>query len=558
MINYKRGLILGVVTALFVVLSFEPFNIFPLIFIAYVPLMFIVFNEKSTCKVLLYSWFSMFCVGMLGFQWIYRTAVNFGELPWWAAFLILIGFSVFVNYKFQVFSMLFCLVRKILKIDTGHSDAETAVDKTSWALFLYFIVPGLFVIAEILDPNIFTWYSGNILIKSKYLVQFAEVFGVLGLSLIVLVINVCMYNIAKDLYLSRKFVNTMTAPIIIVAVSIAFLATYSVVAVNKYEKLEASCPSINAAVIQANIGNAVKLEVGKAMKLRKELGNSVSSTDSLILKKYEAMSRLAAVHTPAPDLIVWPETAFPGDYIPMSSLTREHRALVKELSIPFMLGGYFSEYKRDAKDQRSQYHYYNSTIFSPPNGDVFLYHKYILLPFGEYMPLGRTFPVLKDIVPAVSDFSRGGGASVISATLNGLDVRFAPTICYEILIQSYVREMILMDANILLNVTNDSWFGQMEPYQHLGISRIRAVETRRPILRSTNTGITAMVNINGEVINPSKAGDEEILYYKVPVCDHRIRTFYVMYGYLFPYILVLSVAATIILLRRRQRRENRS
>jgi apolipoprotein N-acyltransferase len=314
------------------------------------------------------------------------------------------------------------------------------------------------------------------------------------------------------------------------------------------QNVEEKCPKIRVAVIQANIGNSSKLAVGPASALRKEMGvTNVTSDEFLILKKYELMTKKAVAENTNIDLIVWPETAFPGYYVERNPDMLAHKKMVAQIGIPFIFGGYYIE--------PSSGRYYNSAILVTRN-EIDLYHKKILLPFGEFMPLGNIFPYLKTVVPTVGDFSRGAGAATLNLTINGMEVRFAPTICYEILKSDYVRKMDNKDAQVLLNLSNDSWFGTVEPYQHLRVSRMRAIEFRRPIIRSTNTGVTALIDMNGMVVKSGGINKEEIFVFDVPVCDHRIRTIYSLFGHWIPYALILVCAGLVFYVRRRNH-ENR-
>ncbi|MEI6093819.1 MAG: apolipoprotein N-acyltransferase, partial [bacterium] len=526
----------GVLTAL----SFDPFCISVLGFVAYVPLFFVLSRvEKSLWKTLAYAWLSMFITIIISFQWIHFVAVEFGLLSKFQALLVLIAFSVFTNLSLQIFSILYHFAARLSGWTKGR-------------FFYFVIIPSLFVISEFLDPRIFNWYIGNLLSSFTYLPQFADFFGVYGLSFFVILINVCAFLLINELVKNRKFHYKKILPEFLLVISVfLFLSVYGYYNYKHVQKIEDSCPKIKTAVIQANIGNPMQLEINQAAKLRKEMNQPKEMSDqALILNKYNSMSRRAVEENPGVELIVWPETAFPGFYVDRNPQMAEHRKLVEELGIPFLIGGYFVEYETGR--------YYNSAILVTKN-ELDFYHKKILLPFGEYMPLSEYLPSLKSIVPSVGDFSRGSGARTLDLIIDGLEVRFAPTICYEVLNQHYVREMYNKDAHIFLNLSNDSWFGKVEPYQHLRLSKIRSIEFRRPILRSTNTGITTMIDMNGSAVGSSKLDKEEILVFDVPVCDHRIRTIYATAGYLFPYALILLTGfLAIIRIRRKKNNANRS
>jgi len=191
------------------------------------------------------------------------------------------------------------------------------------------------------------------------------------------------------------------------------------------------------------------------------------------------------------DLIIWPETAIPSlyhladDFInPISEEKISSNAL-------FMSGLAY-------KDPVSN-NYFNSVLLI--DDEHRFYHKYHLVPFGEYLPfksiLGEILRFLK--IP-MSDFSSGDSDQKLFETDKGI---FGMSICYEDAYGSEVRKA-LPDANILINVSNDAWFGDsFAPHQHLQMARMRAMENGRYLLRSTNTGVSAVIDNKGKIISRS-------------------------------------------------------
>lgn len=536
----KINILLSILTGVLTALSFEPFSISILGFVAYVPLFFVLSRtEKSLWKSLAYAWLSMFVTIMISFQWIHFVSVEFGLLSKSMAFLVLIVFSIFTNLSLQIFSILYHFAARLSGWIKGR-------------VFYFIIIPSLFVISEFLDPRIFSWYIGNLLSSFTYLPQFADFFGVYGLSFFVILINICFFILINDFIKHRSLYYKRILPEILTLVSVfLFLHVYGYYNYKHTQKIEDTCPKIRAAVIQANIGNPMQLEINQAAKLRKEMHQTKETSDqALILNKYKMMTRKAVEDNNGIELIVWPETAFPGFYVDRNPQMAEHKYLADSIGIPFLIGGYYVEYDTGK--------YYNSAILVSKD-KLDYYHKKILLPFGEYMPLGEYIPSLKSLVPSVGDFSRGSGPKTLDLIINGMEVRFAPTICYEILDSHYVRQMYKKDAHVFLNLSNDSWFGKVEPYQHLRLTKIRSIEYRRPIIRSTNTGVSTIIDMNGATFGSSKLDKEEILVFDVPICDHRIRTVYSSVGYLFPYILIVFTGSLAIFrIRRKKNNENRS
>jgi apolipoprotein N-acyltransferase len=554
-------IILCIVSGVLLIFSAEPVNIPWFCFIAYVPFLFVIESEKSFWKLFLYSWLCMFVQIIIGFQWVHYVAMEFGLLSWWPSFFILIVFALFTNLSLQLFAVLYWLSLKFVKNN-----------KTFY--FYILIIPALFVLSEIIDPKIFNWYLGNLVADYKYMFQFASVFGVSGLSFFIILINVLVYllirtfikmntsisvnngvNIKKNakkidadkgnnLELAFGLKKFRVFLFIFIIAIFLFLNIYGYYEFKSLENIEDKCPKINIGVIQANIGNPAQLKIQEAIKLKKEFGIEKHKTDaSLILKKYQSMTEALLKENKDIDLIVWPETAFPTYYIENNLLAKNNTEFQKKMGVPFLIGGY---YLNDLNGN-----YYNSAIYVNKNKLDF-YHKKILLPFGEYMPLRDVFPLLKRIVPSVGDFSRGDGAATLDVLIDGFEIRFAPTICYEILKANYVRQMVYKDAHVFLNLSNDSWFGTIEPYQHLKIARAKAVEFRRPIIRSTNTGISSFVDMKGSVVKSGGLNNEDALVFTVPICDHRIRSLYSGFTYLFPYFLFIITVISLYQIRKRK------
>ena len=207
-------------------------------------------------------------------------------------------------------------------------------------------------------------------------------------------------------------------------------------------------------------------------------------------KTYEIYSDLSKPFWSS-DLIIWPETAIPSlyhladDFInPISNKRMSSNAL-------FMSG---LAYKAPTSNN-----YFNSVLLI--DDEHRFYHKDHLVPFGEYLPfkslLGRILRFLK--IP-MSDFTSGDPEQKLFETDRGI---FGMSICYEDAYGSEVRKA-LPDANILINVSNDAWFGDsLAPHQHLQMARMRALENGRYLLRSTNTGVSAVIDNKGKIISRS-------------------------------------------------------
>ena len=142
---------------------------------------------------------------------------------------------------------------------------------------------------------------------------------------------------------------------------------------------------------------------------------------------------------------------------------------------------------------------FNTAFFTDANGKILgRYHKQVLLAFGEYLPFSRILSLLP-AMPFADGFTAGPGPVVFHLPRG---VRIAPLICYEDLMPELSRKFVgETRANLLVNLTNDAWYGKsVGPWQHLRLAQSRAIETRRSLLRVTNTGVTSVVNAKGELV----------------------------------------------------------
>jgi apolipoprotein N-acyltransferase len=171
------------------------------------------------------------------------------------------------------------------------------------------------------------------------------------------------------------------------------------------------------------------------------------------------------------------------------------------------------------------------------------YFKTALLAFGEYIPFGDVFPKLYDWIPA-SHFGRGPGPTAKTVPLpNGQKLVVGPQICYEGLFYRFSRALAQQDAEIFVNLTNDSWYGDwQEPFQHLYETLGRAVEFRRPLIRSTNTGITLAILADGTLLEQSPIFKEWSTIYDVPYRKNPRPTLYQLCPWLLHALFAAMVA----------------
>lgn len=239
----------------------------------------------------------------------------------------------------------------------------------------------------------------------------------------------------------------------------------------------------------------------------------------------------------SPGLVVWPE-------VPAPFSLRDTRFAERAESIARETGGYLLlgviEWKPGEAADASRLEPYNSAVLLDPAGQrVFSYDKIHLVPFGEYVPKRNWLGFAGPIVGSIGDFARGSEYAV--GRLPG--GRFSVFICYEAIFPDEVRRFVAQGAELLINISNDGWFGRSAaPDQHVAMARVRAMENRRWLLRATNNGYTVVVDPYGRIrarMATDVRGTLSGLY-----AFRTDRTLYTRFGDWLPW---LSVALVVLL-----------
>lgn len=243
----------------------------------------------------------------------------------------------------------------------------------------------------------------------------------------------------------------------------------------------------------------------------------------------------------SPDLVIWPEAAFPA-VIPPGILQVEE---LKGVKTPLLMGvvtyeGVIPEHWPPKREDHFSLH--NSAVLLEPGGFIAdRYHKVHLVPMGEYVPLENVFSFMGRIVPAMSSFSPGEGWYL----MNLENYKFGVTICYEDLFPEISRSFTRQGADFLVNLTNDGWYENSSAvFQHLDFSRFRAIENRRAMVRATNTGRTAFFSPTGEITASLPAFEEAIVEAPVPIGGPG--SFYTRFGDLFAWSCVGMLGLIVI------------
>lgn len=257
--------------------------------------------------------------------------------------------------------------------------------------------------------------------------------------------------------------------------------------------------TIGVALVQGNINQAQKWS---------------KSYRQGTIDRYKTLTE-GAVSRGQTDLVIWPETALPFYMQKIDSLSLQVRKLSKKHDTPILTGS--PAYTLNHQKRKIDLH--NRAYLVAPQGPINQYYdKEHLVPFGEYVPLKQIFFFVEKLVEGAGDFVPGKQQPPITTG----DARLGVLICYEAIFPELAQNRVESGANVLVNISNDAWFGQSSaPAQHLSNSILRAVEQNRTILRGTNTGYSAVISPRGEILTQ---GDlfkaEAIRYDQAPLLSH--------------------------------------
>lgn len=255
------------------------------------------------------------------------------------------------------------------------------------------------------------------------------------------------------------------------------------------------------------------------------------------------------------DMVVLAETAIPDFFRSRATLVDSLEALASGLNAQLLVGALDVIVDRTPW---SDFRYYNSAfLFDPARpGTMQQYSKLRLVPFSEKLPFDGIFPVLNYVNLGEGDFSPGDGLR----TWGPPETRWAPSICYEIIYPSFAREAREAGAKLLVNITNDGWFGRSNgPYQHANISRFRAAETGMTVARCANSGVSVFFDAYGRDLGRSALMDSVVLRRTVSIPD--VQTPYARFGGLVDTSFLAFLPAWILLVvfsRPRSPRHGRS
>lgn len=474
-------------------LSFPKPGVYFLAWISFIPLFFVA-RDLTPSK----GFLAGFCFGLVHFlsllYWVVYTLHTYGYLPLFLCVPILLLLVFYLSLYPAIFTLLLC---KFCKRPS----------------YLLIVTPCLWVALEYIRSIALTGFPWELLGYSQHnfsaLIQFSDITGVYGISFLVMLVNAGLFILCLNLTGKTWQNNGIKRPLALCHLAVAascfaLVCVYGVIRTKQVENWVSHAKTLTVSVIQGNIDQSVKWD---------------NAYQKHTLTKYSGLSLRAAVDKP--DLIVWPETAAPFYYDHNASLVHLLTQTIAQTGAEFVIG--FPSYEH----RQNRFQFYNSAFVFDGKGQLAdAYSKVHLVPFGEYVPLKRFLPFINKLTEQSGDFYAGQkGETVDLESGHKLGIQ----ICFEVIFQNLCRSMVNNKAELLVNITNDAWFSDSSaPYQHFSMVKFRAVENRRAVARSANTGISGFISPTGKALGLTGLYTDAYRTQSLPLLNQR--SFYTRYG----------------------------
>lgn len=489
-------------------LGYAGFDQFFLEWICLVPILWAI-REQSPGRAFLIGWVAGIVGHAGGFYWIIHMIQRFAGLAWPLSVLGLLLIAAANGIVFAVWAW----ATRLITRDTGWN--------------IVWVSPVVWTALEKFWPEIFPNYLGASQYKLTILTQIADVTGILGVTFLVVYINSVIYALVEKLIEKRPF---SLRPVVVFTAVIALVIGYGAVRIKMVEQLASASEKLSVGIVQIN------LEAGEKY-----------NEPFRFLREHQNVSQ-NTIAAGALDLLVWSESI-----CAINLTSREGNlppAILNSLNTPTLFGAILRI------DQGAEPRFYNSAVLANGMGKILgIYDKMVLVPFGEYIPFGDTFTWLYSWSPYSSRFWQGKNEEPLMLGRHPLSVN----ICYEDIFPGQIR-MLMKGGRYhrvpeaMFNLTDDSWYGDtVEPTEHLALASFRTIEHRRPLVRATNTGISAIIDPVGRIDQSIRQWTKGTLVSRIPMMQGS--TIYAVIGdwlgWLCAVLTILGIGRVYQLTRRR-------
>ena len=480
-------LIFLTLSALLYVLSYSPYNYKILIFVSLI-ILIITIESLSSKKKALYLLYYAFVFHLIGVSWLSQSLFNYGALDYLGSLFVTLIFILIISLPYSLVGLFH----------------KSVVNNKFSNINLFAL---LFVVVEFIKSSIFGGFPWLLMGHSQNETIFNIIYPTFGSYAVTYFIILISAIIAKGYLLKAKSYLFHI---------LFFILIYYSVPMYTSDKESSHNEKISFTIYQPNIYPEDSYNSAKHSDIQKKYINFLNQKKSS-------------------DLIILPETIVPYELLKDNPLYKKIKDITnKDRTI---ITGLFT---------RDDEKIFNSMVFFSENLEV--YNKRKLVPFGEYTPWYNTFIKLAQSLDVPLSNLSHGQDNQQDILFKG--IRLIPVICFESTFPNLVNSS--NNRELIINISNDSWFGNsLAPHQHLQISQIRALEFNRFILRATNTGISAVINNNGKVINYIPNNTEGTITGTVSINNNR--TIYSQYGDIGILMLLFLSLLSKVLTRRKSK-----
>ena len=470
----------AILTGALYFVSFPGFDVWPLTFVALVPL-YLSLHGQTTKRATWLGFLAGLTMNLGGFYWLITMLKTFSGFPTALCLLFVVIICAYQGGRLALFGWLF----------------GRAVNR-GWPLRLVFA--GAWAASELLYPLLFPWYYAASVHKVPVLMQLAEIGGPILVGLMILAVNLAIAEpLRAKLMATRELVTKKSAyrgavsseerlslplhqrtiGVGVIALFVALL--WGAVRISMTKSRVESATPVKVGYVQGNMGLMQKREdPGEGLRRHKRLTGELREKGA--------------------ELVVWSESsvtfAVREELAMKNHFYRERFAA--SLQVPTIFGAVL--FRADPDRER----WFNTAIATDAKGETTgRYDKQYLLAFGEYLPFGETFPILHKWSPHSGRFSPGKSLDPVEVDIKGTKQKVSVLICYEDILPGFTNRAVgHANPELLVNITNDAWFGDTtEPWEHLALAKFRAIEHRRYLVRATNSGVSAIIDPNGVVVD---------------------------------------------------------
>jgi len=492
-------------------ISFAPTNLELVAWIAFVPLFWALHKNPGLQQASACGFAFGVAFFLMDVNWIYRTLVlhgHFGTLPAVAVFLGMVLSLAFIPAAFAL--------------------GLAFLERSGFRMVL--VAPFLWVALEYVRTIIFTGFPWDLIgySQAEYsrIIQIADITGVYGISFLALLVNGALWGVLKPktkepLFAERPSHQLPDWRLLEVAALVVVLTLlYGHMRINAFPVFDAASDGCKIGVLQGNIPQEIKWEA--------------AAREHTFLT-YEKLAEYAVADKA--QLLVWPETAIPVMFGKPDEETKRAGEISERLGVPMLVGAPFEN------NVAGTTRYFNSAFLVDGHSLRHRYDKIHLVPFGEYMPLTWLLPLGPGLAAREADYSPGNNMTVMRS--KGCPT-FSVLICYEAIFPELARLAVRNGAGMLVNITNDGWFGATAaPYQHLVMAGLRSIENRTWLIRCANTGISAAFDPAGRIVKNIALEQEGFFTVKVP-SSPKPGSFYSKFGDVFAWACIFVVVVLFL------------